>query len=233
MSKILLVDDDTRFALNLATCFRAARLAVDHASCAKEALLFLTTYEYSVVVLDWEMPGQSGPEVCQVIKKQYPQLPVLMLTGRTGPQNTIYGLDAGADDYVQKPCNVDELLARVRALLRRPGQEEKLFLQCGQLKASEHTHEAEFRGNKLELSPREFELLQFFLRHPDKPFNSEAVFMRIWPGRTDVSTELVRVYIKKLRDKLTAAGGASPLVTRQGEGYLLSGKLCEEQPESC
>lgn len=228
MSKLLLVEDDKSFALNLVTSLRGARLAVDHADCADEARLFLTTYEYSVVVLDWEMPGQSGPELCREIKQQYPHLPVLMLTGRTGPQNTVHGLDAGADDYVQKPCSIDELLARVRALLRRRDPELKTLLECGQLKITEDTHEAEFRGRKLELSPREFELLHFFMKHPDKHFNSESIFMRIWPSRTDVSTELVRVYVKKLRDKLTLAGGSSPIETRAGEGYALLSKLCHE-----
>ena len=189
MSKLLLVEDDAGFAQSLMASLEAARYVIDHALCAEDAWQFLQSYAYELIVLDWELPGASGPELCRQMKKAYPYLPVLMLTGRIGTGNTVFGLDAGADDYVQKPCNTDELFARIRALLRRPADADEDMLVCGQLKLIEKSHSAELCGCALELSPREFELLRFFLNHPDKHFNADALFSRIWTNRPEISAE--------------------------------------------
>ncbi|MBX9685680.1 MAG: response regulator transcription factor [Candidatus Obscuribacterales bacterium] len=232
MSKVLLVEDDKEFAESLSAVLKAARFSVDHVESAEDAFMFLSTYSYELAVLDWELPGESGPEFCKKMKVKFPETHVIMLTGKSGTGNTVSGLDAGADDYVEKPCNTDELLARIRSLLRRKseGKGEDL-LSCGFLTIRESSHQAEFRNVSLQLSAREFELLKFFLRHPDSYFTSESLFLRIWPSKSEISNELVRMYVKKLRDKLIEAAGFSPIETRAGKGYALSSKLCATQEE--
>jgi DNA-binding response OmpR family regulator len=232
MSKLLLVEDDLNFARSLISVLDDGRIAVDHATSAEAAADFLKSFRYDVLLLDWELPGMSGPQFCQILKQDKElNLPVLMLTGRDGTSNIIQGLDCGADDYLAKPCNTDELLARIRALLRRTGSETREVLQHGELKLFEEKHQVEFSGHEVKLSAREFELLRFFMMHPDTHFTSEAIFIRVWSSRQDLSHELVRMYVKKLRDKLAAIKGVSPIVTAVGSGYALISKLCTAEHE--
>lgn len=201
------------------------RYSVDQTATAEDALSFLQTFSYDLVVLDWELPKQSGPEICRQIKARYPGMPVIMLTARTGSRDTIFGLDAGADDYLSKPCSTDELLARIRALLRRQRHEAEHIMQCGKISLEEHAHTCRINGSVLELSKREWELMRFFVLHPDQEFTAESIFLRVWPDRTEISKDLVRMYVKKLRDKIAKHMDCSP-ISAQGSGYRLNSKDC-------
>lgn len=227
MSKILLVEDDLGFAKNIIASLTVSGTTVDHAESAEAAQAFLETYGYDLAILDWELPGQSGPDLCSTLKSKYPQIPVIMLTGKTGLDNTVTGLGAGADDYVPKPCSLSELEARIRSLLRRDfAAQEAKSISCGQISVIERQHQAIVCGEPLELSGRELELLTFFVKNPDRIFTSQALFLRIWQDKPEISLDLVRVYIKRLRDKLIEITGESPIQTHGRSGFSLPSATC-------
>jgi two-component system, OmpR family, manganese sensing response regulator len=145
-----------------------------------------------------------------------------MLTGKTAINNKEEGLDAGADDYLTKPCDVRELIARIRALLRRPPSFEGTSLEVGELKLDTVSHKVTMAGNEVNLQPKEFALLEFFMKYPDQPFSPETLQQRLWSTDSESSLEAVYTCITKLRKKLSIGGVESPIRTAYGVGYKLS-----------
>jgi DNA-binding response OmpR family regulator len=194
--------------------------AVTLAGDGDEALESMRRQGADLVILDLMLPGRSGFEVCRVIREESP-VPILMLTARDEASDKVTGLDAGADDYVVKPFNADELLARVRALLRRTQPRGVEVLRFEDVELVPATREVHRSSAPLELTNREYELLEFFLRHPRQVLSREQILQRVWGYEYLGDSNLVDVRIKYLRDKLEAGGGPRLIQTIRGAGYAL------------
>jgi two-component system response regulator MprA len=191
------------------------QLAADGA----EALRSARVEPPDLVVLDIMLPGMDGLEVCRRLRRGI-TVPILMLTARDAVQDRIAGLDSGADDYLIKPFDFDELLARIRALLRRSLSAGEVVLIFADLRLDTRTREA-YRGNRrIELTTREYELLLLFLRHPRQVLTREQILDNVW-GDIGVDSNAIEVHIARLRDKLEAAGEDRLIQTVRGAGYAL------------
>ncbi len=220
MAKVLLADDDYELVVMLSAWLRHENNhVVETARDGQEALDFLLTYFYDVVVLDWEMPKISGVDVCRQLREKRPYVPVLMLTGRRTLDDKVEGLDAGADDYLTKPFSPQELSARVRSLLRRPAEDPESALVSGTVSLDTAGRTATANGKALNLAPREFDLLEFFIRHPQTLFTTDALLARVWSDSEEVSAAAVRMSINRVRTKIEGAQDSCPLKTVRGEGY--------------
>jgi len=215
--RILLVDDDPKLAAALAKGLRAHAYAVDVASDADAALLRAAVYDYDVVLLDVMLPGQDGFAVCRALRGRGVAAPVLMLTARDAVGDRIRGLDAGADDYLPKPFDFGELLARIRALLRRAPAEREPELRAGALVVDPATHAVTLDGRAIELTAREFAVLEYLIRRPGEVVTRTALLEHVWDENFDGSTNVVDVYVGYLRRKLRP-----PLIaTVRGVGFRL------------
>jgi len=173
-----------------------------------------------LVILDWMLPGLDGLEVCRRLRAAGPT-PILMLTARESVSDRVLGLDAGADDYLVKPFEFDELVARVRALLRRARPEAADLLTFADLRLDTGTHQA-YRGERpIELTAKEYELLDLFLRHPRQVLTREVIFDRVWGYDFGGESNIIEVYVRYLRQKTEAGGEARLLHTVRGVGYVL------------
>ena len=219
MAKILLVEDDKDLANMVRTYLLFEHHAVESLFNGKDAADYLRHYPYDAIILDWELPEKSGIEVLKEFRERGGTTPVLMLTGKTGLTDKEQGLDAGADDYLAKPFEMRELGARVRALLRRPAVILSNTLRAGDIVLDA----ARYRVWKLEkpvsLVPKEFKLLEFFMRHPNQVFTPEALLNRVWPTESESTEEALRTAIKRLRKKVDPEG--TILRTIHGVGYIL------------
>lgn len=220
MARVLLADDSKEVLVMLSSWLRLEdQHTVDTASDGQQALDFVLTYGYDVIVLDWEMPKMQGIEVCRRAKQKSPSTPVLMLTGRDTVDDRVQGLDAGADDYLTKPFSAEELSARVRALLRRKAAPVAETLVSGALSLTPSARGVTANGQAINLSPTEFDLLEFFIRNSGSSFSPEVLLSRVWADADDATIATVRTTINRLRGKLEAALGTCPLVTERGLGY--------------
>jgi two-component system, OmpR family, copper resistance phosphate regulon response regulator CusR len=181
------------------------------------ALALALSGEFDLVVLDLGLPGGDGFEILRAVRERGHHVPVLVLTGRFDERDAVACLEAGADDYMTKPFRLDELLARVAALLRRPGTPEERVLQTGALELDLRTRRAKVGDRNVELTAREFGLLEAFLRHPDQVLSREQLLSQVWGYFFDPGTNVVNVYVASLRKKL----GADKIETVRGMGYRL------------
>jgi two-component system, OmpR family, manganese sensing response regulator len=195
---------------------------VDTATRGDDAMNLLLHYSYDAAVLDWEMPVHAGIDICKHYRAQGGKAPILFLTGRSDTKSRVAGLDSGGDDYLCKPFDTNEFLARVRALLRREPTQPVGSLTVGSIVYEPSSKTVYFNNNKIALSKKEISILEFFLRHPNQTFTVEAIVERVWRTNTTISSETVRPYIKRLRDKLSDKQGNSPLVNVYGSGYKLT-----------
>jgi DNA-binding response OmpR family regulator len=221
MYKVLLVEDDIQFRDVMSDWLAAHNYVVQTAHDGEEAIELLQFYQYDVIILDWQLPKGSGVEVCQHYRSSGGMAPVLMLTAKSNVVDKEEGLDAGADDYLTKPFHLKELLARLRALLRRPASLTGNVLHAAHVSLDPTNHKVTCAGKDVQLQPLEFALLQFFLRHPNQVFNSEAILNRVWGNESDASVDTLRTYIKTLRKKIDLPGQDSLIKTVHGVGYLL------------
>ena len=217
---ILVVDDDPHMLTMMRRVLEVEGYGVAVAPDGDTALEVLRSQRVDLLILDLMLPGRDGLEVCRAVRRES-AVPVLMLTARDEATNKVAGLDSGADDYVVKPFNPDELLARVRALLRRaqPRHVEVLRFQDVELVPS--AREARRADEPLELTAREYELLELFLRHPRQVLTREQILQRVWGFDYLGDSNLVDVRIKYLRDKLEQGGRSRVIQTIRGAGYAL------------
>jgi two-component system, OmpR family, response regulator MprA len=217
---VLVVDDDPRMLSMMRRVLEVDGYRVATADGGDAALEIVRSEPVDLLILDVMMPGADGFEVCRTVRRES-GVPILMLTARDEAVDKITGLDCGADDYVVKPFNPDELMARVRALLRRvqPRQIEVLRFQDVELVPS--AREARRNGDLLELTAREYELLELFLRHPRQVLSREQILQDVWGFDYLGDSNLVDVRIKYLRDKLELGGRARVIQTVRGAGYAL------------
>jgi two-component system OmpR family response regulator len=219
--RVLVVEDDPRLSEVLARGLSAEGLMVDLAHAGRQALGAVAEIAYDVVILDVGLPDIDGFEVCRVMRERELWSPVLMLTARTAVADRVDGLDAGADDYLAKPFAVEELLARVRALARRGPVGRAPVLAVGDLRLNPATHEAWRGDTPVDLSLREFALLEAFMRHPGQVLSRDTLLDQAWPAGSDQRSNVVEVYVRYLREKIDRPFGVTSLETVRGAGYRL------------
>ncbi|HEX5415665.1 MAG TPA: response regulator transcription factor [Chloroflexota bacterium] len=221
LPRILVVDDDPEILSVLRRGLSYAGYRVDEAASGEAALAAALEQPPDLVILDLMLPGIDGIEVCRRLRAGDDRLPILMLTAKGRIPNRIEGLDAGADDYLVKPLVLDELLAHIRALLRRAGKSPEEKLRFGDLLLDPVTRGV-IRGTRpLDLTAKEFELLEFFLRHPRQVLSRDTIFARVWGSDFLGGSNLIDVHVMRLREKLEAGGESRLLHTLRGAGYSL------------
>ena len=223
MAKILIVEDEFDLSEPVRLYLTHDHHLVEVVSDGNEALERLRFYKYDLIILDWMLPGMHGVDVCKTFRSTGGTTPILMLTSRRQTQDKIAGLDAGADDYLTKPFEVAEIAARVRALLRRPQAVTSNVLKIGHLELEPNSFRVTRDGEDVQLLPKEFALLEFFMRHPGQVFSAEALLDRVWSSESEASPETIRTYIKRLRQKIDNPGQPSMINTVHGVGYKLEG----------
>ncbi len=221
VARLLLVEDDLKLAHTLARGFEGEGYVVDLAHNGDEALAQAGAREYSAIVLDLLLPGVDGLEVCRTLRARDRWIPVLMLTALGEVQDRIRGLDSGADDYLVKPFDFGELLARVRALIRRGPSERPTPLEVGGLRADPVTRGVSWSGHSITLTPREFELLAFLLRRPGQTVARQQLLDHVWGEGYGGSPNVVDVYVGYLRRKLESPPAPQQIRTVRGVGFLL------------
>ena len=224
--RLLVVEDEADLADAIASGLRRAGYAVDVSYDGDDALEKSAVNDYDLVLLDLNLPGTDGLEVCRSIRRTHadngPR--VLMLTARDRTEDRVTGLDLGADDYLVKPFEFAELTARVRALLRRDAGKSGAALKVGDIELDDARHRAVRAGRDLDLSPKEFALLRYFMSRPEQVLSSEELLEHVWDEHADPFTNTVRVTVMTLRKKLAAQGEDQPIETVVGRGYRLSPK---------
>lgn len=220
--RILLIDDDEQLMEVLAEKLIEQRYAVDIANTGEMGWEFILLFDFDLVILDWMLPDIDGIALCRQIRAKGYTMPIMVLTARDRHTDKVLGLDAGADDYVVKPFNFDELTARIRALLRREISISSPVLQWGNLNLDPRIHEVYCRAVLLPLTPKEYCLIELFLRHPQQVFSPAAIIDNLWAGEDPPGEEAVRTHIKGLRQKLKAVGMTKDTIkTVYGVGYRL------------
>jgi two-component system, OmpR family, response regulator len=219
--RILVVDDDAKMAAAIRRGLRFEGLVADVASGGDQALRMAGATEYDAIVLDVMMPGLDGFETCRRLRAEGVWVPVLMLTARHSVEDRVRGLDGGADDYLTKPFSLAELLARLRALARRGPAERPAVLSVGELRLDPATREV-WRGEAaIDLSPREFALLETFMRRPGQVLTQPQLLEAAWDLGYEQRSNVVEVYVRYLRQKIDRPFGVTSLETVRGVGYRL------------
>ncbi|HEY7475678.1 MAG TPA: response regulator transcription factor [Vicinamibacterales bacterium] len=221
--RILLVEDEPRAAQAVSKGLREQAYAVDVARDGDDALYQAAITDYDAIVLDVVLPGTDGLTVCRRLRQQGSAVPVLMLTARDAVEARIAGLDSGADDYLTKPFDFGELLARVRALIRRGHRPiTPSVLRVGCLELDTRARRATSAGRKVVLTAREYALLEFLARRPDTVVGRSEIAEHVWDASYEATSNVIDVCVQRLRRKLDRPGCASVIQTRRGEGYMLA-----------
>lgn len=219
--RILLVDDQSDAAQVLAKGLREQSYAVDIAPDGEAALYQASISDYDLILLDVMMPRKDGFEVCQSLRAGGSAVPILMLTARDAIHERVHGLDTGADDYLSKPFDFHELLARMRALLRRGKEVRPETLQIADIVINTRSREV-WRGNRaVELTTKEYALLDYLARHVDRVVGRAEIAEHVWDENFDPFSNLIEVYIQRLRRKIDDGRTSKLLRTVRGEGYRL------------
>ena len=222
--RILVVEDERSIADFIERGLRAEGYAVTSRLEGESGLLEALTGDYGLVLLDVLLPGRNGLEVLREIRRRDAELPVILLTARGETEQKVQGLDLGANDYVVKPFAFDELLARIRAALRRPGQAEAAVLEAADIKLDLRSRAVLRSGRDVRLTAREFELLAYLMRHPNQVLSRSQILNAVWGYDYDPGTNVLEVYVGYLRKKLGAVDDAVPIETVRSAGYRLVAK---------
>jgi DNA-binding response OmpR family regulator len=217
------VEDEVRLAQALQRGLRAEGFAVDVAADGEEGLHLAREEPYDAVILDVMLPKVSGYQVCRTLRAERNWVPVLMLSAKDGEFDQADGLDVGADDYLTKPFSYVVLVARLRALLRRSARPRPTVLSAGDLSLDPARHVASRGGTEITLTPREFALLELFLRRPDEVLPKAEILTHVWDAHYEGDPNVVEVYVGYLRRKIDAPFGRHALQTVRGAGYRLAG----------
>ena len=219
--RLLLAEDDPRLLKSLTHIFEANRFVTDGVSNGEDALSYALSREYDSLVLDIMMPGLDGIEVLKRLRREGVLSPVLFLTARSEVSQRVEGLDAGADDYLPKPFSTSELLARVRAMLRRKCSYLPDLLSYGGVVLNRSTYEIEYNGEIQALRGKEFQIAEMFMQQPHRIITTEQFITHIWGWDTNVDTSVVWVHISNLRKKLDALNAPLRIRFIRNAGYLL------------
>ncbi len=219
--KILVVEDDRKVAGFIEQGLREEGYAVDVARDGEEGTTLAHVNDYDAILLDLMLPKKNGLQVATELRREGRRTPILMLTARDATEDVVRGLDAGADDYLPKPFRFDELLARLRALTRRGGAARLDRLVFGPLELDRLKHKAYASGHLLNLTPREFQLLEHFMIHPENVIRRTELLEKVWDMHFDPESNVVDVHVGNLRRKLREAGCDGVLQTVRGVGFCL------------
>ncbi len=219
--RLLIVEDEAGIARFLESALRAEGFATEVARDGESGEALAVSGDFDLILLDVMLPRRSGLDVLAAIRRSRPEVPVIMLTALGEKEDVIAGLDEGADDYVTKPFDLDELLARIRAQLRRPAQRDPTRLQAADIEVNLHTRDVARAGQSVHLTAREFELLVYLMRHPNQVLSREQILNAVWGYDFDPGTNVLSVYINYLRKKLTVDDSPPPIETVRSAGFRL------------
>lgn len=219
--RILVVEDDEQLNGVIARGLKEEGHAVDVAFTGPDAQYMAEVNPYDLIVLDWMLPGSSGIDVCERLRQKGFGMPVLMLTAKGAVADRVQGLDSGADDYLTKPFAFDELLARVRSLLRRQTAVKSNLLQIADLSLDRRTHQVYRRGMPITLTSKEFSLLEYFMLNPDLVLSRRTIEEHAWNYEYESESNLIDVYIRRLRRKIDDPFQLKMFETIKGSGYRL------------
>ncbi len=221
--RILLAEDETAIANFIAEGLEEEGFAVDVAHNGREGLrLALDNLpSYDLLLLDWMLPGASGIEICRAVRKENKDLPIIFLTAKDTVDDVVFGLEAGANDYLRKPFAFEELLARMRVLLRKRSGEQNVF-HSADIELNVETHRVTKAGSPVELTQKEFALLELLLRNKGKACRRTRIIEKVWDINFDHDTAVIDVYINFLRKKLDTPGQPSFIQTLRGVGYRVN-----------
>jgi len=222
--RILVVEDEKKTASFICKALRDEGFAVDVCHNGDDALAAARATPFDALVLDIMLPGRDGLSVLGQLRGQKNPTPVLLLSARGNVNERVEGLNAGADDYLPKPFELTELIARVRALTRRSGENKSTVMSVGDLTLDTVTHRAQRCNTDIELTAREYRLLEFLMRSAGRPCGRMMILEKVWDYHFDPGTNLVDVYIRRLREKIDANFEPKLLHTVRGSGYMLKGR---------
>jgi two-component system OmpR family response regulator len=219
--RVLVVEDEAKMATLVRKALELEGYSVDIAQNGTDAVWLATENEYDSIVLDVMIPAPDGFEVCRRLRADGRWAPILLLTARDSVDDRVVGLDAGADDYLPKPFSFDELYARLRALTRRGAPQRPPVLEVRDLRLDPATHRVVRGENEIELSPKEFALLDLFMRHQDEVLSRTKILEHVWDFAYDGTSNVVDVYVRYLREKIDRPFDRGTLETVRGVGYRL------------
>ena len=220
MTKILVIEDEADIADFIRRGLGLKGYEVTVASTGEEALDSAREFSPELVILDLMLPGMDGVQVCRLLRRES-DLPIIMLTARDSVADKVDGLEAGADDYITKPFVFDELLARVRSALRRKAGLTQEVLTIGDLSIRPASREVERAGRPIELTAREYELLEFLARNAGNVLTKETIFEKVWGYDFEIESDAIKVYVSYLRKKLNGPGEPDLIHAVRGVGYML------------
>jgi DNA-binding response OmpR family regulator len=218
--RLLVIEDEAGIARFLKEGLEEEYFAVDVAYDGKSGLDFAMTNDYDLIMLDWMVPGISGVEVCRQIRQSGSNVPILFLTARDALEDIVFGLDSGANDYIKKPFEFEELLARIRVQLRKTNQDGDAHT-VGPLTVNTATHQVFCDSKEIALTPKEFALLEYLVRNKDRPCSRSRIIEHVWDMHFYSDTSVIDVYINFLRKKLEQAGCSNLIQTIRGVGYIV------------
>lgn len=222
--RLLIAEDELDLAEALTVFFEKNQFSVDAVNDGFSAYEYGSSGEYDGIILDVMMPKMNGIEVLQKLRAEGVKTPVMMLTAKGQKDDRITGFNAGADDYLPKPFEPDELICRVRAMLRRSEEYKPTVLAYGDLQLNTSTGVLECGGESVRLSGREFQVMEMFMRSPNVVFSADRIMEKIWGWDSDAEINVVWVHISNLRKKLKAVGSGVSICANRGLGYILEGK---------
>lgn len=223
--RLLIAEDEHKIANALKKALEQENFAVDVSYDGDDGYAMATTEPYDLVIIDWMIPGAyDGVGIIKAMREAKIHTPALLLTAKGTVADRTKGLDSGADDYLVKPFALEELLARVRALLRRPAEVQQTVLTCGDLSLNTVTYEVSRAGKPISLTGKEFALLEYLLRNQGRPSNKDTIISHVWDYNADVLPNTVEVYMKYLRQKIDDPFKKKLLHTIRGFGYKIEAK---------
>lgn len=218
------MEDDTRVASVIGKALREQSYAVDTAGDGEQAIYLASVNQYDLLILDVMLPVKDGRSVCRELRASGMRTPILMLTARDAVDDRVAGLDSGADDYLTKPFDFKELLARLRALLRRSAELRPPVAKVADLTLDTVSHAVARAGRRVSLTAKEYALLEFLVLNQGRVVGREQIGQHVWDERFDPLSNVIDVYVKRLRAKLDTGYSQQLIHTRRGEGYLLAGE---------
>lgn len=221
MAKILLIEDDKLLAESIRDSLQAARHSVDLLINGDEGLWWLQNNSYDVAIVDWNLPGLQGIDICKQYRSNGGSVPILMLTGKRELQDMVHGLDSGADDYISKPFKIEELHARLRSLLRRVPTVSSEVTRIDNVELNSRTGVITADGKLVECSRTEFAILELLMKNPGVLYPTESIMDKAWPTASETSPDTVRCHVTRIRKKLEEAsrGSSRFIKTVWGCGY--------------
>lgn len=217
--RILIVEDESGIASFLKQGLEEEAFAVDVADQGKKGLQLALSGEYDLLLLDWMLPGLSGIEICRQFRKEFPDTPVIFLTAKDTLEETIFGLQSGANDYIKKPFHFEELLERIRVQLRPKSGGHAVFT-LGNIRLNIETHQVFKNETEINLTQKEFALLEYLLRNKGKVCRRTRIIESVWDMQFESGTGVIDVYINALRKKLSLSGEENYIQTVRGVGYI-------------